>query len=156
MRHFLAAIAWSTLLATPAFAEPDRRVWNLSAFEGRMILSFSQPETDNVFITFSCSEGSGIVTVVFGASSDKVTAGETLDFVLKVGATTANLRGGASQNLLDGVPSLNGSLGASDPVFTALATGTGTLTVAFKGEMRSVSLGSMRSQGRDFNTKCKA
>jgi hypothetical protein len=138
-----------------AAAEPDPRVWNLSEFEGRSILSFSQPESDDVFITFSCSEGSGAISVFYSASSEKVKAGETLDFAVSAGKAKATLRGGASQNLMDGVPSLNAFLGSSDPFFSALAAGKGTLSVSFKGETQSVPLSSIGKQGRTFNGKCK-
>lgn len=149
---------FASLVATAvsASAEPDPRVWNLIASEGRSILSYSQPESDDVFITFSCSEGSGAVTVFFAASSESVKTGETLDFSLTAGTAKAALRGGASQNMMDGVPSLNAFLGATDPIFAALAAGKGALTVAFKGEKHSVPLRSMGKSGGTFNKKCKA
>jgi hypothetical protein len=150
---FPAALA---IFSGTAHAEPDPRVWNLSEFEGRTTLAYSQPESDDVFVTFSCYEGSGAVTVFFAASSEKVKAGETLDFTLTADKTKASLRGGASNNMMDGVPSLNAYLGAVDPFFGALAAGKGALTVSFIGEAQSVPLTSMGKKGKTFNAKCKA
>jgi hypothetical protein len=155
MRITLLAAALA-VFSGAAYAEPDPRVWNLSEHEGRTTLAFSQPESDDVFVTFSCYEGSGAVTVFFAASSAKVKAGETLDFTMAVGTARAALRGGASQNMMDGVPSLNGFLGAADPFFAALAAGKGALAVSFKGETQSAPLKSMGKKGAQFNTKCKA
>jgi hypothetical protein len=156
MRQFVSALTLMTLAASPAVAESDPRVWNSSEFEGRAMLGYSQPESDDVFITFSCDQGSGAVRVFFAASSEKVKTGETLDFTVTADKTKAVLRGAASQNMMDGVPSLNAYLGASDPFFAALAAGKGTLTVSFKGESLSAPLKSMGKQGRTFNGKCKA
>jgi hypothetical protein len=143
------------LFTSAAFAEPDPRVWNLSEFEGRSTLAYSQPESDDVMITFSCSEGSGAVSVFVAATSEKVKTGETLDFAVTAGTAKTNLRGGASQNMMDGVPSLNAYLGSTDPFFRALAAGKGSLTVEFKGERQTAPLRSMGKKGAAFNGKCK-
>lgn len=157
MKKLRTLIVFGALALThSAWAEePDPRVWTLSENEGKHILSFSQPETDDVMVVMSCQGGS--VDVFVAASSEKVKPGETVDFTFTVGKAKASLRGGASVNELDGIPSLNAGIGIADPFFAGLAGAkkTDSFSITVRGDTQSASMASLGKKGRDFAAKCK-
>jgi hypothetical protein len=150
-----AAALWSAA----AIAQPadDPRIWNLGEHEGKVFLSFAQPETDDVMVNFQCNLGAGTVDIFIAAASEKLKPGETADFTLSAGAVSAQFRGGASVNLMDGVPSLSAVAGVNDPFFAGLAAAKAKdiFAIAAKGDTQKASLKSLGGKGKSFAAKCK-
>lgn len=149
-----AALLLFCLFVPATLAQEDGRAWTLSEREGRMMLSFGTPESDDVMLTLSCSRGNGAVTVFVVAASEKLTPGETAEATLTIGKVRSTLRGGASVNMMDGIPSLSAVVGAAEPIFQALTGDAGVLAISVKGEVQRAPLRSLRANGAKFRTAC--
>lgn len=150
--HAIGAIA----IADPVCAK-DQRVWTLSGFEQRkperISLFYEAPETDDIFGGFYCKPKSGVVTVFISETSGKLEPGKRTTGVLSVGGVTTKVAGKLLPNEEAGVPSFEGTLPASDPIFAALAGGE-TLTVTFGSAKDTAPLKGAAEKFRKLGAAC--
>ncbi len=114
----------STMLAIlvlgSAPSSAQERIWTLDQTDAEVYLVFGVPETDDVGVSFWCTQQSGIVRVYIPESDPKLKPGVDLDFALEVAAKTYPLKGKTAFNEESAGTSLEAELKTTDPVFSAL------------------------------------
>jgi hypothetical protein len=143
-------------LCGAAQAKEDR-VWTLDGLKEKkpesITLSYSVPESDYITVVFSCKPKSGAVDVFISETSAKLKPGKKATATLTVGETKATSAGKLIVNEDAGVPSFEGSLPASDPVFAAMAGGE-TLAMAVGPSKDTVTLKGAGEKPEKFAAAC--
>lgn len=130
IRNSLARFALANcaffILCAPAPAK-DERVWTLSGLEEKkpdlIFLNYGVPETDDSFGAFRCKPQSGVVTFFVSETSEKLKPGKSATASLSIGEVRTKIAGKLLPNEEAGVPSFEGRLPATDPIFEVMATG---------------------------------
>ena len=111
-------LAILVLGSAPALAQ--ERLWTLDQTDAEVYLVFGVPETDDVGVSFWCTQQSGIVKLYFPESDPKLKAAANVNFELEVAAKTYPLKGKIAINEESTGTSLEAELKTTDPVFAAL------------------------------------
>jgi len=113
-------LATLVLGSAPSFAQ--ERIWSLDQTDAEVYMVFGVPETDDVGVSFWCTQQSGIVRLYFPDSDPKLKPGSEVNFKLEVAGKAHPLKGKAALNEETTGTSLEAELKTTDPVFTALQT----------------------------------
>ncbi|WP_210332716.1 hypothetical protein [Methylosinus sp. H3A] len=151
-----AALVLAFLVAAPLAAAQQGRVWTFSVDEtkpGRAYLNYGLPESDDSFGGFHCERRSGFATLFIAETSERLKAGARVTALLAVGATQAKVAGKLLPNEEAGVPSFEGRLSVSDPIFEAMAAGE-TLVATIAPSKQSAPLTGAAEKLRKFITAC--
>jgi hypothetical protein len=144
------------ILCAPAPAK-DERVWTLSGLEEKkpdqIYLNYGVPESDDSFGAFRCKPGSGVVTLFIAETSEKLKPGKSATAILSVGELQTRIAGKLVPNEEAGVPSFQGRLPATDPIFDAMAAGE-TLTAAVGPSKETAPLKGATEKVKKFTAAC--
>jgi hypothetical protein len=113
-------LATLVLGSVPSLAQ--ERIWTLDQTDAEVYLVFGVPETDDVGVSFWCTQQSGIVKLYFPESDPKLKPAEEVNFKLEVSAKIFPLKGKTAFNEESTGTSLEAELKTTDPVFAALQT----------------------------------
>ena len=113
-------LATLVLGSAPSFAQ--ERIWSLDQTDAEVYMVFGVPETDDVGVSFWCTQQSGIVRLYFPDSDPKLKPGSEVNFKLEVAGKAHPLKGKTALNEETTGTSLEAELKTTDPVFTALQT----------------------------------
>lgn len=113
-------LATLVLGSTPSLAQ--ERVWTLDQTDAEVYMVFGVPETDDVGVSFWCTQQSGIVKLYFPQSDPTLKPGVEVKFKLEVAAKTYLLKGKTAFNEESTGTSLEAELKTTDTVFSALQT----------------------------------
>ena len=116
-------ILLAAFLLGSAQAMAQERTWILDQTDQEVYLVFGVPETDDVGVSFWCTQRSGIVKFYLPESDPDLKLAEPVDFALEIDARKYPLKGKASVNEEAGTLSLETEFKVSDPVFSALRGG---------------------------------
>lgn len=156
-RTFALTGVLSFLVLSGLCAQPDQRVWTLGGLEEKnadsIYLGYGVPESDDSLGSFTCAPGSGLVKIWIAETSNKLKPGGKTTAILSVGEKTAKVAGKLVPNEEAGVPSLEGSLPAKDPIFGAMVGGE-TLDIAVGGTKRSAPLADAAEKFKKFAAAC--
>lgn len=143
-------------LFAPAWAK-DARVWTLSGLEEKkpdlIYLNYGVPETDDSFGAFRCKPQSGVVMLFISETSEKLKPGKSATASLSVGEVQTKVAGKLMPNEEAGVPSFQGRLPATDPIFDAMATGE-TLAAAVGPSKQTAPLKGAAEKVEKFVAAC--
>ena len=98
----------------------QERTWILDQTDQEVYLVFGVPETDDVGVSFWCTQRSGIVKFYLPESDPDLKLAGPVDFELEIDARKYPLKGKALVNEEAGTLSLETEFKVSDPVFPAL------------------------------------
>lgn len=128
--------------ATAALAQEREWSWGVSETEAYLV--FGVPESEDVGISFWCTQGAGEVRVFIADANVKLAADidTAIEFTAGDGKFTVPAR--TMANELDATTSAEGAIPAGDPVFPALQ-GTDRFAVSVAGESQTFP-----SAGQDF------
>lgn len=113
-------IATLVLGSSPSLAQ--ERIWSLDQTDAEVYLVFGVPETDDVGVSFWCTQQSGIVRLYFPESDPTLKPGAEVNFKLEVAAKSYPLIGKTAFNEESTGTSLEAELKTTDPMFAALQT----------------------------------
>lgn len=113
-------LATLVLGSVPSLAQ--ERVWALDQSDGEIYLVFGVPETDDVGVSFWCTQQSGIVRLYFPESDPALKPDVEADFELEIADKTYPFKGKTAFNEESAGTSLEAELKTTDPVFEALQT----------------------------------
>jgi hypothetical protein len=135
----------------------EERVWTLEGLKEKkpesITLAYSVPESDYITLVFSCKPKSGAVDVFISETSAKLKPGKKATATLAVGETKATSAGKLMVNEDAGVPSVEGSVPAGDPIFAAMAGG-GTLAMMVGPSKDTVTLKGAGEKPKKFAAAC--
>ena len=113
-------IVFSAFALGSGLALAQERVWTLDQSDAEVYLVFGVPETDDVGVSFWCTQQSGIVRLYMPETGPDFKPGTGVDLELKVAAKVYPLKGRTAFNEESTGTSLEAELNSTDPVFTAL------------------------------------
>jgi hypothetical protein len=113
-------LAALVLASAPSLAQ--ERTWTLDQTDAEVYKDFGVPETDDVGVSFWCTQQSGIVRLYFPDSDPKLKPGMEVNFKLEVAAKSYPLKGKTAFNEESAGTSLEAELKTTDPMFAALQT----------------------------------
>jgi hypothetical protein len=141
--------------ATPSYAQDDdKRTWRLKLADGQAMLDYGTNNAEDTPIALSCRAGGGTVTAFIGETGKGVKPGRTLTATLAAGPVTSKLRGRTLPNEEAGVPSFEGKLPISDPLFAALSKGR-FLVMTVGPSRQQVPLAEIGDKGDRFIRSCR-
>ena len=111
-------LAALVLGSTPSWAQ--ERIWTLDQTDAEVYMVFGVPETDDVGVSFWCTQQSGIVRLYIPESDTKLKSAVEVNFKLEVAGKTYPLKGKTALNEESTGTSLETELKTTDPVFAAL------------------------------------
>jgi hypothetical protein len=154
--QFSAALGLFLLVNAAAFAQPeDKTTWRLRTEGNSAALAYGTDNAEDIRIVFNCRRGSGVVKVFISETSEALKAGRSATASLTAGRVTVRVPGRMMVNEEAGVPSFDGTLPASDPLFAALPAAA-TLAMAvgsWRGEV--IPLRELGSKAGTFNGQCR-
>ena len=112
----------AALALGPTLSFAQERVWILDQSDQEIFLVFGVPDTDDIGISFWCTQKSGIVRFYLPESVPKQKFARTIDLKMEVASKTYPFKSKASLNEESGTLSLETELKASDPIFSALGS----------------------------------
>jgi hypothetical protein len=115
-------IMLATLVLGSAPSLAQERIWTLDQTDAEVYLVFGVPETDDVGVSFWCTQQSGIVKLYFPESDPTLKPGAEVNFNLEVAAKPYPLRGKTAVNEESTGTSIEAELKTTDTVFAALQT----------------------------------
>ena len=115
-------IVLATFVLGSGLSLAQERVWALDQSDAEVYLVFGVPETDDVGVSFWCTQQSGIVRLYFPDSDPKLKPGAEVNFKLEVAGKTYPFKGKTAFNEESTGTSLEAELKTTDPVFAALQT----------------------------------
>jgi hypothetical protein len=104
--------------SAPSLAQ--ERIWSLDQTDVEVYLVFGVPETDDVGVSFWCTQQSGIVKLYFPESDPKFKPGVEIKFKLEVAGKIYPLKGKTAFNEESTGTSFEAELKTTDPMFAAL------------------------------------
>lgn len=116
------AILLATLVLGSAPSLAQERIWTLDQTDAEVYLVFGVPETDDVGVSFWCTQQSGIVKLYFPKSDPEIKSATEVNFELEVAAKIYPLKGKTAFNEESTGTSLEAELKTTDPVFSVLQT----------------------------------
>ena len=128
--------------ATAALAQ--EREWSWGTSETEAYLVFGVPESEDVGISFWCTQGAGEIRVFIADANVKLSA--DIDTTIEFAANDKkfSVKARTMANELDATTSAEGAAPASEPLFPALQA-TDRFTVSVAGESQTFP-----SAGQDF------
>ncbi len=119
MRARLPIILTSIALGSaPSLAQ--ERIWTLDQTDAEVYMVFGVPETDDVGVSFWCTQQSGIVRLYFPDSDPNLKPGAEVNFKVEVAGKSYPLKGKAAFNEESTGTSIEAELKTTDPVFAVL------------------------------------
>ena len=112
----------AALALGPTLSLAQERVWILDQSDQEIFLVFGVPDTDDIGISFWCTQKSGIVRFYLPESVPKQKFARTIDLKMEVASKTYPFKSKASLNEESGTLSLETELKVSDPIFSALGS----------------------------------
>jgi hypothetical protein len=152
----LALACAAILSAAPLALAADERVWTVTIEDkpsGWAYLNYGLPETDDSFGAFRCKSHSGEAIVFIAETDAKLTAGKRATALLAAGETRTKIAGKLLPNEDAGVPSFEGRIPASDPIFEAMA-GAETLVATVGPSKQTAPLKGAADKIRKFAAAC--
>lgn len=113
-------IMLATLMLGSAPSLAQERTWTLDQTDAEVYLVFGVPETDDVGVSFWCTQKSGIVRLYFPESDPKLKPAVEENFKLEVAGKAFPLKGKTATNEETTGTSLEAELKTTDPMFAAL------------------------------------
>jgi hypothetical protein len=104
--------------SAPSLAQ--ERTWALDQTDAEVYLVFGVPETDDVGVSFWCTQQSGIVKLYFPESDPELKPPVEVNFEMEVAAKIYPVKGRTAFNEESPGTSVEAELKATDPVFSAL------------------------------------
>jgi hypothetical protein len=142
-------------VATPSQAQkPDERTWRLRTEAGQSVLTYGTDNAEDTPITFSCKAGRGVVDVFISETGHGVKPGRSMSASLAASGVASRVRGRSLPNEEAGVPSFQGSLAASDPLFTALGQAK-LLVMKVAPSRQQVPLQKIGDKAEKFKNLCR-
>ncbi|MEQ1521302.1 MAG: hypothetical protein ABL936_08525 [Aestuariivirga sp.] len=120
--HARLLIVLATFVLGSGLSLAQERVWALDQSDAEVYLVFGVPETDDVGVSFWCTQQSGVVRLYFPESDPGLKPAAEVNFGLEVAAKTYPLKGKTAFNEESTGTSLEAELKTTDPVFAALQT----------------------------------
>ena len=128
--------------ATAALAQEREWSWGISETEAYLV--FGVPESEDVGISFWCTQGAGEIRVFIADANVKLAADVDTAIEFTAGDKKFMVPARTMANELDATTSAEGAASASDPGFPALQ-GTDRFDVSVAGESQTFP-----SAGQDF------
>jgi len=153
--QFLVPFGLFLLMSAAVQAQPEDKVtWRLKTEANNAALAYGIDNPEGTPIVFNCRPGSGTVKVFFSETSKAFKPGQSVTASLTAGRVTAKMSGRMLPNEEAGVPSFEGTLPASDPMFAAVSSAQ-TLTMAIRSWRQSVPLRELGNKADRFNGQCR-
>ena len=118
LARLLMIVVALALGPTRSFAQ--ERVWILDQSDQEVYLVFGVPDTDDVGVSFWCTQQSGIVRFYLPESDPKLKFAKTIDLNMEVDSRIYPFKSKASFSEESGTLSLETELKASDPIFSVM------------------------------------
>ena len=120
--HVRLSIMLAILVLGSAPSLAQERIWTLDQTDAEVYLVFGVPETDDVGVSFWCTQQSGIVRLYFPESDPSLKPGAEVNFKLEIAGKSYPLKGKTAVNEETTGTSLEAELKTTDTVFAALQT----------------------------------
>ena len=117
-KSILLSISLIAGFSTSAAAQ--ERQWSLDAGDEDAYLIFGVPESDDVGISFWCTNQSGEISIFIPEADSTMKPGTTVSFTITAGRTVAKLKGKTTANEEAGSTSLETKIADSSPIFSAM------------------------------------
>jgi hypothetical protein len=122
MNFFRIAFAYLVLLpSTAATAMAQERQWSFDQTDKDAYLVFGVPETDDVGLSFWCTQRSGKIKIFVPESSIGAKSGKEMQLRLDVANKTFRLKAAMEASSEGGAANLETELPVDHPIFTAIA-----------------------------------
>jgi hypothetical protein len=105
----------------PARAQESARTWRLGQDEGKVFLAYGSDSAEDTPIAFNCKAGSGAITVFVAETDAALKPMQKVTAIFAAGPIRSKVPGKTVPNEDAGVPSFEGTLAATDPLFAALS-----------------------------------
>jgi hypothetical protein len=113
-------LLWCTGPSLPVQAQQsEARTWRLSQDEGKIVLAFGSAKDTPV--VFNCKPGSGTITVFVAETDAALKPNQKVTAIFAADAIQSRVPGKTAVNEEAGVPSFEGTLAATNPLFAALS-----------------------------------
>jgi hypothetical protein len=119
MLRFFAC--FGILMASASILTAQERQWSFDQTDKDAYLVFGVPETDDVGLSFWCTQRSGLIKIFVPEGSIKLKPKEQVPLRLDIAAKTFRLKAIAESNKEAGTASLETEVPVNHPIFDALA-----------------------------------
>lgn len=145
----------STEQSTPARAQQsEHRTWRLSQDASKVTLAFGSDNAEDTPVVFTCNAGSGAVSVFVAETDAELKPKRKVTAIFTAGASESKVPGRAVANEDAGIPSFEGRLPATDPLFAALSTAD-DLSISVGSALQDVPLQLIGEQATEFAGLCR-
>jgi hypothetical protein len=102
--------------------QSEARTWRLRQDDGKVSLAFGSDSAEDTPVVFNCKPGSGAIAVFVAETDSTLKPRQKVTAIFSAGTTQSRVLGKTVANEQAGVPSFEGMLPATDPLFAALST----------------------------------
>jgi hypothetical protein len=150
----LALVACTERSSPVQAQQSEDRTWRLSQDAGKVGLAFGSDSAEDMPVVFTCKASSGSVSVFVAETDAALKPNQKVTAIFAAGETRAKVPGKTGSNEDAGVPSFDGTLPATDPLFAALATAD-DLSIDVGPAHQDVPLQLIGEQGAEFAGLCR-
>jgi hypothetical protein len=149
------ALCLAAAQGAPAHGQkPEDRRWRLSEADGKVILAFGSDSAEDTPVVFDCKAGTGTVRVFVAETDAALKANQKLIATFVAGATTSKVAGRTVANEDAGIPSFQGTLPATDPLFAAFSAAD-DLSIQVGAAYQDVPLQLIGEHATEFAGLCR-
>jgi hypothetical protein len=154
-RFCFLLVAGILMQASASQAQPEGKpAWRLDTEASEAFLTYGTDNAEELVISFSCKTGGGTIHIFIAETGEDLKPEQPVIASLVASAVTSKVKGNTRPNELAGVPSFEGELPASDPLFKALST-AGRLVMKVGKSSQEAPLQDIGDKADKFISACR-
>jgi hypothetical protein len=148
----LFTVALSLTSVTAACAD-DKPKWTMTTEKNAVTLAYGD-DSEETDLALICKPHSNSVSIFVGETDKSLKPKMQVTVTFTAGAAKAAVPGKTTVNELAGVPSFEGELAATDPIFDAMS-GAPSISIKVAKTARDIPLKTMGSKAAAFSKACR-
>jgi hypothetical protein len=146
------AVALSIVSLVSARAD-DKPKWTMNSEKTEVTLAYGD-DSEETDLALICKPHSNSVKIFVGETDKSLKPKMQVTVTFSAGAAKATVAGKTLPNELAGIPSFEGELAATDPLFDAMATAP-SISIKVAKATRDIPLKTMGSKAGAFSKACR-
>lgn len=146
------AVALSIVSLVSARAD-DKPKWTMNSEKTEVTLAYGD-DSEETDLALICKPHSNSVKIFVGETDKSLKPKMQVTVTFSAGAAKATVAGKTLPNELAGIPSFEGELAATDPLFDAMATAP-SISIKVAKTTRDIPLKTMGSKAGAFSKACR-
>ena len=156
MRLFASGSVLAVALSIASLASAradDKPKWTMNSEKSEVTLAYGD-DSEETDLALICKPHSNSVKIFVGETDKSLKPKMQVIVTFTAGAAKATVAGKTLPNELAGVPSFEGELAATDPLFDALASAP-SISIKVAKATREIPLKTMGNKAAAFNKACR-